>query len=447
MARALLLIVSGVLVPVAAAAQAPPPTLTLEDALELAGTHNPALRRAHNDQGANEAATLQAWGGLLPRVSAGTTFSLGSSTTLTGQDAYGRPVALDEPESFRNSSAAQRIGADITLFDGGRSLRNVSAARAQELAGEARIRAEERRVEAAVTRAFYQALRAERVVTLERTLLASAQDNLERTQELLRIAASKQPDVLGARIQVSVAEQNVARALGEAEKSKLTLLETIGIGEAADFALDGELPEPFDPAELDVEELVRAARQRSPAVVQAEAQARAARQRTAATKAQRWPSITASGGFSRSMNLRSYDAFLDLNPQNRGLSFTLGASLPLFTGFQTTQQVAQAHAQEQNAQEEARAAAHSAAREVRAAYVDLETAYRLLELARLQAELSRERLEMAEEEYRLGALSFLLLQQQIDQAAQAERSALDALHNFATMLVTMEERTATSLRR
>jgi outer membrane protein len=439
------LVLALLLLPSAAVAQSVPARLTLEEALALARAHNPSLRRVVNEIEAAEANTRQQYGALLPRLNTSIGFGLGRSTALTGQDPFGRPVRLDDPIDYRSSTASQSIGAQMTVFDGGRNVRNIATARAQERVADARVAAEARRVDALVARQFYQALRADVLIELEQRLLASAAANLERTEELLRIAGASHPDVLGARLQLAAAEQDVARAESEARKAKLQLLELLGVAGAPEFELAGELPEPVDPASLDGERLVADALAASPATVQAHAATRAASQRTSAARAARWPTITASAGFGRSMSLSSYDAFFELNPQNRGLNFQLGAALPLFTGFQTSAAVTQAAVAERNAREDERAAGLAVGREVRSALIDLEQAYNTFELSMLRASLSRERLAMAEEQYRLGSLNFILLQQHIDQAAQAERGALDARFGYAAALVALEERAATRI--
>jgi outer membrane protein len=424
-----------------------PARLTLEAAQALARAHHPALSKLQRDREAAESTTLQSWGQLLPTASASVNFSGGSSTTLTGQDEFGRPVSLDEAATFQSSSASQGVSLSLPIFDGGQRLRNLSASRAQERAIDARLDAEDRRIDAAVARAFYQAMRMEQQIALEQRLLAAARDHLERTEALLRIAASSHPDLLGARIQVASAEQAVARAEGDAGKARLQLLDAMGVDGAPDFRVDGALPAAFDPASLDEAALVARARAQSPAVVAAHAAAAAADSRAASTRSTRWPRITASASFNRGMSLRSYDAFFQFNPRNHGFSFGLGGTIPLFTGFQTTSQIAQASAAAFSAREDERAARQAAEREVRSALIDLDNAFRTLELSRTRVALERERLEMAEEQYRQGALNFVLLQQFIDQAAQAERQALDAEFGFAAALVSLEERTVTRLER
>ena len=432
------------------AAQLPPPVevparLTVEDALRLAREHNPALRRAGNDGAVAAAQLRQAWSAFLPELGTSLGFGAGSSRSVTGQDDFGRPVTLPDARSFRSSRASQSINANLTLFDGTANLQNLRARRADARAVDLSFAAQQSAVEAQVRRAFYQTLRAERSIALEEQLLASARDRVERAEQLLRLAANDQVDVLGARADAASQEQKLERARGEARKSKLALLQTIGIEATSGLELHAVLPDVFDPAALDVDSLVAVAAIHNPGIAQRGAQQVAAERRASAARGSRLPRITMAGSYGRSMNLNRFEALGELNPQNTQLDFSLNVSLPLFTRFGTGAQIAQADAQAEDAREDARATRLDLAAEVRSAHIDLANAFRSLELAELSAELSRERLELAQEKYRLGALGFTELQNVIDRTAQAQRDAIDARFGFLAARVALEEKLGTSL--
>ena len=435
------------ILPRALRAQEVPAQLTLSDALRLAREHNPALRKAANDGDVAAVQVKQAWSAFLPEIGTSLGFGLASSHSVTGQDDFGRPVELPEARSFESSRASQSINASLTLFDGGASLRNLGARKDDARAVAHAYAAQRVATEAQVARAYYQTLRAERSIALEEQLLASAQDRLARTEQLLRLAAADQVDVLGARADAASQEQKLDRARGEALKSKLALLESIGIEATSDFQLAAELPAVFDPATLAVDSLVALAVAHNPAVAQRAAQEHAADRRAAAARGARLPRISLSAGYGRSMNLSSYQAFGELNPQNTMLDFGLNVSLPLFTRFGTSAQIAQADAQVEDAREDARAARLQVAADVRAAHIDLASAHRSLELAELSARFSEERLELAQEKYRLGAIGFTELQNVIDRTAQARRDALDARFGFLAARIALEERLGTPIAR
>jgi outer membrane protein len=416
-------------------------TLTLEDALRLAREHNPAFQRVRNDLdvAAHSVRAAQA-AAFLPGISSSLSFGGSQATSVTGEDPFGHPVRLEQPRTATGSSANQSIGAQITLFDGFSSIRGLRAQRALYDATGAAIEAQHIQLVAQVSRDYYQALRAEQLIELERSLLASAQERLASTEALLRLAARNHVDVLGARADVAQSEQNLQRVRGDADKARLTLATTMGLDPTSPLTLVPALPPVFDPAELDPEQLVAAALRRNPTLLQRRASVVAAEHRAAAVRGRRWPTITANAGYGRSVNQTGYGAIGELNPLNYRYSFGMTATLPIFDRFQTSSAAADAGAALHDAEHDLRGAQLALERDVRAALIDLVNAHRSLQLAEQNAELSRERQELTQEQYRLGGINFTELQNVIDRTAAAERQALDARFQFIVARINLEER-------
>jgi outer membrane protein, adhesin transport system len=421
-------------------AQDIPSRLTLDDALRIAEARNPAYLRVQQERDATLAGGRRSMGAFLPALSVSAGVAGASSRTLTGEDNFGRPVALPEPIDYTRSSTQQGVSLSYTLLDGGTRVRELRASQAEGDAAQARVRAEAASLRGEVARGYYDAVLARDVVELQHALLQSAQDQLAATRALLRVAASDPVDVLGAEVEVASREQVAARAQADFDKARMALAELLGVPLVERFELADDMPAPFDPSSLEVEEFVAAARASNPALHQAQASARAAQHSAAAARASRWPILQANAGLSRAMNLGSMDALTELNPQNRSLSFGFSAQLPLFRQFRASALAAETQARARSAQLSAAAQAVAVEREVRAAVVDLESAHRSVLLAERAAQLSRERLELARDRYRIGTLGFIELQGVLDRAAQAERAVLDARHAFAAALASLEER-------
>jgi outer membrane protein, protease secretion system len=421
-------------------AQEIPSRLTLDDALRIAEARNPSYLRAQQERDATLAGGRRSMGAFLPSLSVSAGVAGASSRTLTGEDNFGRPVALPEPIDYTRSSTQQGVTLNYTLLDGGTRVRELRASQAEGDAAQARVRAEAARLRGDVARRYYDVLLARDVVELQHALLQSAQDQLMATREMLRVAASDPVDVLGAEVEVASREQAAARAQADFHKARMALAELLGLPLVEPFELADDMPAPFDPSSLEVEELVAAARASNPAVLQAEASVRAAQHSAAAARASRWPILQANAGLSRAMSLGSMDALTELNPQNRSLNFGFSAQLPLFTQFRASALAAETQARARGAQLSAAAQVVAVEREVRAAVVDLESAHRSVLLAERSAQLSRERVELARDRYRIGTLGFIELQGVLDRAAQAERALLDARHAFAAALASLEER-------
>lgn len=440
--RRIIVAVVMLLAPASAHAQAVPDQLTLEDAVRLARANNPEHRKALNDEAVAAAQVRQSYGAFLPTVGASLNFNGSSSRTSRGEGDFGE-VVDGEIRTIESSSGSQGVSARMTLFDGGAMFRELSAAHAQEDAARASVSAALNRLDAEVRRAYYQAQRAQQTIELEDRLLASARDRLDRTEQLFRIAATSQVDVLGARVDVASQEQAHARARDEAKKLRLALLQAMGLPprDAEAFSLASAPPEAFDPAALDPDALVALAVSANPTVLQRQAAVVVADRRASVARSVRWPSIDANFGYNRYVREPGlFDAFGQLGAQDRGFSFGLSANLPIFSNFRTAASVAQAEAADEDAREDERAARLQTERDVRSAIIDLENAFGQLRLAEQKAALSAQRLELAMEQYRLGALTFLNLQRVIDETATAERQALDARFQFSLARVTLEER-------
>ena len=426
--------------PPALSAQDVPAVLTLEDAIRIARQNGPDYRAAMNDLDVAAMAVRNSWAAFLPSLNASLGFNGYSSTTVTGQDDYGRPVRLPDPITFENSGANQNLSLGLTLFDGGRNFRNLAAARSSERATDAATRARIAALDAVVTRDFLAALRTDLLTEVERRNLGAARDRLERTEQSFRIAGVSQVDLLQARLSVINAEQALADAENNAHKARLTLRGAIGLGADVAFELAGDVPEVFDPSALDPVALLGEAVAASPTVRQSEATHAAARSRAAAARGSRWPTITGSFGYGRSVSQRGYGAFGELNPLNHGFSFSMQASLPIFTRFQTSSNIAQAEAEAEDAGEGLRKARLEIERDVRSGLADLERAFRRLRANEEIAALSAQQVELAEEQFRIGSLGFVQFQQLIDASSNAQRQVVEARFAFLNARVALEER-------
>ncbi len=422
-----------------AAAQEVPSVLTLDEALELARTRNPSYLRSLAQADAAGSGVRAGFGAFLPNLNANVGWSGSRNTTAIGEDDFGRPIVGDSTLTFRSSSASQGLSSSMTVFDGLQNLNNYRASKASADAAYAGVDEQAAAVDAEVTRRFYAAVQAERLIQVEELLLDVSRRQQDATERLFRVAARDEIDVLGAQVQVAQQEQALEQARGDGRRALLQLAEAIGLDEGRGFDVDGELPAPFDPTEIDPDSLVAMAFRNSPTLAGARAEAARASFAEGAAKGRYWPSVTASASFNRSENSQNFNSFFDLNPENRGLGFGLNIQIPIFSRFQTRDAVAQAVVQSTIADENLREAELRLERGVREAHIALETAYRRLMLAQRSVELSQRRLAMAQEQYQLGTIGFTDFQQIVTQSSQDARALINAELEFARSLVTLEE--------
>ena len=426
--------------PIHAQEQPRPSVVTLTDAIELARQYNPLYRQAVNRLDGAAAQVRSGFGQFLPRLDLGASFNGASSKTVTGQNDAGEPINLPQAVSFRSSSANQSINASWEVFNGLGNINNYRSTKASQVSAEASADATAWNVEAETTRRFYDVLRAIRQLELEADLLEQRQATLDRTERLFAITTTQtQEDILGARADVATQQVQADVARGDLAKTKLALREQMGLEDHFEYDVDGELPGLFDPMVLDAVDLVDVAMVVSPDLQSLNASSDAASARASSTRGGRWPSIRLNAGYSRSVSLRSYDALTEFNPQNSLFSFGVGINWSLFTGFQTSAQVAQADVDARNADESLREGRLRVERSVRSALIDVQNAYRSFESAQISADLNRERVSLAEERYAIGAVQFSTLQQYVNTSATADRTLITARFTFASSVVSLDQ--------
>jgi outer membrane protein len=428
-----------------APAQEAPHPLTLEEAKRIATEKNPRYREAQSAVESARAGERMGVMAFLPELRLSLYSGGYLSRIFTGQDEFGKPVRRDDPLNLTGSSSNQQISlGSITLFDGGARYRDLKAARADANATDAAVLQGAATLEAELTRRYYDAKRKGELIRLEEELLKSAEARQSATERLLRVASASPVDLLGAEVAVAEQARVLESARGEARKAMLALAEEVGVSDAPEWTLTSEPPPVFDPTTLDADSLAERALSSSPLLAQLQARAVAGEQRSKAAGAARWPTVSASASFGRSIGTEGYGSFFDPNPLNQSMGFNVSVSVPVFTGYRTTYAVTTARVAAMNAREEVQAARLTLEREVRSALIDLENAYRSVQLADRGRDLARRRLELANQQFRIGALKFVDLESVIEQAARAERDAINARYDFAAARTTLEEKASSS---
>lgn len=429
------------LAPIAALAQAVPGDLTLEDALRIAQEHSPDYRLQANrlERSAIER-RLAFQTTFLPQLNSGITLGARRYRSYTAENFDGVP--LDHPYSNEgeSSSTAQNVSMSMTLFSG-ESFMRYRASRASAEAAEVGVAGQRDALRVDISRRYYAVVQADQAIALERRLLERAASDLEATAKRFELGLVDQESVSGARIGVLRREQSVERAVGNARKARLDLLEAMGISEEADFSPVGDFPEPFDPGRLDVDALVSLARTSSPRILMAEARVDAAVAAGRAASGARLPTVRASASLGRTRTSAGFGSFLEVNPQNSDYNVALTVQIPVpFLRYAENANVAQARLNAADARDDLTRERTGIEMDVKRMIIDLENAYGEIELQERQVELMRERLSFLEERERVGQpIEYLVLESARDEAADAERAVLSARIVFQNLVLGLEQ--------
>ncbi len=422
------------------AQQGDPVRLTLEEALRLAERSNPGYRQTLNDLELNRIDRSDAWLTLLPTPQV-TALSTGLAWNLqsVGFDPFGNPIDDPEARMVQSSNSTQRFGVSFQL-----DLRNVLNLR--QTAAQAELReigalTTVRTLRADVARAFLDAQERQVTLELEEELLGNAEQNLEVTHRLYRLARRNRMDLLSAELDLVERENQLEVARTEVAQAMRALRNLIGDGDLGPLELVPEPLSTFDPVVLDEEALVADAAVRSPRMEQARVQLRNAERDITTRRAQWLPVVSLSMNTARQeFDIGGGSAFLVPNPEGDwSRNIQLQLSFPdLGQYFNIRNNTNRARIQSRNQQESLRQAGFEVESEVRSLVEELRRAYGTLITQERRAELAEERRGLQLQAYQLGRSSYLELQNASEAAAQAQRSALQSAYAFERARINLE---------
>jgi len=413
-----LVLLGMILLPPAARAQeSEPRTVTLAEAIRLALENDPAAVAAEAAVATAEANRLATRGAWLPSITFNSSY--GNSSNQRFDQASGQLVS----ESY--SAAFQ---ANYTLFSGGRRLAQNRAAGARVEAAEAGYRAQRFSTVLRTTELFYAAAVAEEMVTIAEQRLQRAEQQLEFARTRLEVGTATRSDVLRAEIEVGNARIALVDAEAARRAARLELGRILGIPDGA-RPVGSALPERA-PTLPPLEELIRRAEARSPAVVAARAEAESFSAQRLAARMAYLPTVGLNS---------SYDWFAYQFPPNQeGWSLRVQVSLPIFNGFQREAGLQQAAASERAAKARARDAAIAVRNAVETGVVDVRAAEERIEIAARAVELAREDLRVQEERYQIGNATIVELQTSQVALADAEIAYLRARQALGVAIARLE---------
>jgi outer membrane protein len=480
----------------ASAQQAARPTLSLEEAIDLALGRNPEHRIQERMQAAADWAVREAYGAVLPSVHVSSSMQYQAAGTPTFGLFTSEDIGFARTPPYYFSNYALRLGLNLS----GATFFRMAEQRASRSATQARVTAAEHALAASVTRQYLAALRARDAVRLAEQELATAADARRLATARFAAGDATRLDVAQAEVDYGRAEVSLVQARHARETSLLALMQQLGTELVADVELTSVF-EVFAPA-WSVTELVAEALRAHPQLAAARAAEDAGRASARSARMAYLPSLSASGVWSGYTRQAGDDAFLldqargqsqgridnceFVNAISAGLnepltgypvdcsryvltpeqeqqilarnsvfpfsyttqpaSFTLTVSLPIVDGFTRERTMQTARIAADDARDRRRAEELALRTRVTAALLGLEAAHATVAIEARSAAAAGEQLELARERYRLGAGSILELTQAQTQKAGADQRHLAAVYAFHESLADLEAAVGRRLR-
>jgi outer membrane protein len=419
-------------------------TLTIDEVLQRAAEFNPTYRQALNNLELAGAERREAIGAFLPSLSLSMNTSINANRQLTAFDFFGNPIENSVTEWRTSSSSGQGVSLSLDVFQGLRRFhaidQNNANSRARARAAEASLAG----VEATLQREFNASLRQAALLRIEEQARAGRVQDLDNTRELLRLADVGPVDVRAAELEVVRQDRSISAGRTAYQKALLALRAAVGDPALIDLVISGTASEPFDPSGIDVRELVAAALERNPTILQGAASVEADRAGLKSAKGARLPSLSLTLGGNQRINSVGSESFFDpYSDASRGGSLNLNLSIPIFSQFQTSRQIASADVTLRNSQQALRLTELETERDVRSQYLDLQDAWITYRTNLRARDLAEERLRLARDDFRLAGMTFTELQIAIRDAQSERRNAINSQFDFLNALIALEETVGT----
>lgn len=363
---------------------------SLGECIEIALASNIALAESKESLEAAGADLMSSWSSMLPSVSG----SVGHGETFTvsgGEESLsdGYSGGLSISQKILDGSSIARIWGSYHSRDAARH--SVESTR--------------REIVFVTKELYYGLLKSERLKEVQEEAVELAREQLRKTESLYELGSSPKSDLLKAQVQLGQAELALLTARKTLETSRAGLCYHLGI----DLATDIEVTEPMgaDSEEEILEFDLAEAFSRRPDLRAMEESVVAARRSLLASKANRWPELGLSIGYSR-----SGDELGDIFETERDeyvRSVNLLVSVPIFNGLATKASIDASKSALRRYELSLRDARMAAAYEIETARLSVLESRQRVDVAEQSVVSAEEDLRISEELYRLRAASMLEL--------------------------------------
>ena len=477
--------------------EAPPPQLTLEDAVATARQNNPAFQVAQNQRGVRDWDVKSAYGSLIPTLSAnaGVSWQQGGGAQQFAGGITSAQLGFVNQPSYYFSSYGLGLNYDLN----GQTILQPGQAKASRDATVADIRTADANLVLGVTQAYLNVL-------LERERLRVAQEELERAEYNVRLSEGRRQvgsatiiDVQQAEVAVGRAEVAILEASSARVAQRFELLRRLGVNLNQDVELDSSPFELFEP-DFEAEGLYGLALDMNPALAALQANRLASDYDVKIARSAYLPNLNvfaSLAGFTQQAGSSDFlvaqgqasaqnqmqqcaalnelfvrladplptqdcNAFAFTDAQRAAIedsngswpfSFTsqparvgLTIQVPIFQGLGRQRNVEAASVQRSDMDHRIREQELALQAEIGAGLARMTAAYQAALIEQRNQTLADEQLRLAREQYQLGFTSFVELVEAETVKAQADRELIAAVFGYHDNLARLEAVVGTTLR-
>lgn len=380
-------------------AQAPEPSLTLEQARALALKNHPQVLASQATYLRADQLTREARSAYFPTLNGDIT---GAQAEVNSRIGAG---LLNDPRLFNHFGSGLTLSQLIT--DLGRTQNLVANSSLQAQASRADYQATRYDVILGVDQAYYEVLLSEQLVNVAEQTVKTRQTVVDQISELTKNKLKSQVDLSFAQVNLADANLMLLRAQDRLQSAYANLAQALGTQQNLHYQLSDQPMPPNPPP--DAEPLITQAFQNRPELASLRFQTEAAQKFVYAERDLKRPSVSLSAVGGTLPYINSGNA--NPNIPKTYEAAAVNVQIPIFNGFQFTARHQAAEYQLQATQQRDRDLQDRIARDVRTAYERARTSFEAIAASQQLLTQANLALDLAQGRYNLGLASIVELTQ------------------------------------
>jgi outer membrane protein len=393
--------------------------LDIQRCIELAIRNHPVINAARNTVKVNESRIGQARSNYYPQLNWQTGYSR-ISPAISGTTRYSGSSTYDQ--------YASNLNLTQNLYDFEKTATQVQIQNLNTDSSRQDLNATEAQIILGVKQSYYSLVQAEKNREVARESVKQFQIHLEQAKGFFEVGVKPKFDVTKADVDLSNAKLNLIRAENALRIARVNLNNAVGVPDAPEYYLDNTLL--FEKYEVDLQEALKKAYDTRPDLRSLMMKVEAGSQSMELTKKGYYPYVAGNANWG----FEGQDFPLDK-------SWNVGATLniPLFSGFRTKNQVAEAKATLDVLKDNEQSLRMQIRLEVEQAYSNLIEATEGIATAQLTVRQAEENVELANGRYTAGVGNPIEVTDALVALSNAKTTHIAALTGFKTAQASLEK--------
>jgi len=398
--------------------------LTLEKCFNIAVDKNISIKIAKNNELIAENQYKQSKYEFFPDLNFFANYNIVNG--LTVDQTTGEPVTETTKRSFPSFSSTLPIyGGFQNHHRMNRTKANSEAARFNtlEIIDDTRI---------AVLRSYLQVLISRSNVRISEERLNLLNEQLERARKRFEIGIESQENVFNLQSQIATENLNRLRMENDLQRNKLSLFQLLQLDPSEDYEIkEVEIDDDInEPDVQDFSSLSEAVTSYSPLLKNADLTVDVAENDLKLAKADRHPTISATGGYGSSFSSVNNVSFFDQIDLNEQKSINISLNIPIFNRFRTTTNIDNSRLQLRNAELNYKQTVQNLNNEIQQAYLDLLVAQSTYDAAEENLKAIDQTFEFTTKRYQTGNTDFYTYIESLNNKNRAEIELANAKYSI-----------------